>query len=152
MHITIECDGASDQKYGGYGFVIKEGQKIVKEGFGGLLGTSNTAEWKAVMEGVRAAKEMGFSQFTIQTDSKLVVNQLNRKWRIRKAHLKKCYKETMEVLASCEWLIRWIPRELNERADELSKKGFRRCHGRPLYEWWKERSAESNHIRSIFVK
>jgi hypothetical protein len=67
---------------------------------------------------------------TIHGDFKLVVNQLNGKWRVRKGlYLSTAIeaKELLGYLHGLGWQINlcWIPRAQNEECDALSKKA---CH------------------------
>lgn len=61
----------------------------------------------------------------IHGDSKLVIEQMNGNWQIKKgfyvqfAHRSKVILE--ELKSKCKVEIRWIPRAQNELADELSK-------------------------------
>lgn len=61
----------------------------------------------------------------IQGDSKLVIEQMNGKWRIKEGHYvqfaHRAKKILNELQAKCKVTIMWIPREENNIADELSE-------------------------------
>jgi ribonuclease HI len=66
----------------------------------------------------------------IHGDSKLVINQLTGRWRIKKGLYLSIAIETKQLLAHLRglgWQISfcWIPREQNEECDALSKKSCR---------------------------
>ena len=65
-------------------------------------------------------------RITIFGDSKLIVNQFNLIWRINEQKFKP-YFETARALNATAKVgeAHWIPREQNEKADELSKMGLK---------------------------
>lgn len=117
------CDGAKDSCGAGWGFWVEKDGMCVEEHCGRIEGTSNEAEWTAVVEATKRIKEAGESA-EILSDSQLVMFQLTGKWELRAKHLLKFKREALENLAGIRWSAEWIPRELNERADELSKRGI----------------------------
>lgn len=114
------CDGASENGSAGWGFWIEDGQVCVEERHGGFSGTCNEAEWTAVLEATRTAKQLHES-VEIVSDSQLIIYQLTGKWKLKAKNLFEFRRESLENLKGLEWSAFWIPRSLNERADELSK-------------------------------
>jgi ribonuclease HI len=119
------CDGANENGQSGWGFWIEEDGKKIEEKWGVLEGTSNEAEWTAVVEATKRAKEIG-EEVEIFSDSNLIINQLTGKWRTKAPHLKHFVRSARENLLGITWSAEWIPREENECADELSKRGILR--------------------------
>lgn len=115
-----------------YGWVIKtiEG-KMISEGNGvvcyGKGATNNVAEYAALEEGLKYISSLNRKiKLICLGDSKLVVNQVNKKWKCKKLHLQ-AYRDRIWCLLgkmSSDVEIRWISRWDNVRADALSK---RRC-------------------------
>ena len=104
------------------GFVLKdeEGQ-VVKKG-GTFLGvaTNNEAEYRALIEGLQAAKEFNPNHLDCFLDSSLVVNQLNGTFKIKEARLRKLVFEAKALeqeLTSVRY--QHIPREENKEADAI---------------------------------
>ena len=63
----------------------------------------------------------------ISADSLLLVNQLNRRYKIRELHLKALYKQVMHLISGFkEVKISYIPREKNRGADKLAEEAIRR--------------------------
>lgn len=86
--------------------------------------TNNVAEYYALQWILNWLKEAGLTEDVIKIygDSQLVINQMNGQWKI------KCGKYVQAALSCKECLtefknitLRWIPREENNYADELSK-------------------------------
>ena len=85
-------------------------------------GTHNTAEWEALMLGLRVALKHGERHVIAKGDSTLVVKQVNDEWKAKHEAMRRLRTEAKELLAQFEtWSVEWIPREENRRADELGR-------------------------------
>jgi ribonuclease HI len=99
-------------------FVFREGGYV---GFGPKM-SNNVAEYAAFMEAVsQCLKYPG--PVVIRGDSKLVINQMNRKWRAKAGLYKPFYEQARLLWAKLAPRARleWVPRERNEVCDGLSK-------------------------------
>lgn len=93
-------------------------------------GTSNIAEWLALIEALKIAKsyreEDKNCKISIFGDSKLIVNQFNLLWRVNEEKFLPLFKEARRLNAQVRiGEIYWIKREYNKKADELSKIGLK---------------------------
>lgn len=95
------------------------------------IGTSNVAEWQAMVKSLEIAikycEEHKDTQVHIFGDSQLIVYQFKGHWECRKRHLKVYYEQAQNLRRQMGgWLyaVSWIPREQNKLADKLSKKAF----------------------------
>lgn len=85
-------------------------------------GTHNTAEWHALILGLRIALKHGARHVVVKGDSMLVVKQINREWKTKNAALQSLRTQAEELLALFEtWRVEWIPRKENRRTDELGR-------------------------------
>lgn len=123
--ITIYTDGGARNNPGpaGAGIVIKEGEKVICE-VGQYLGeqTNNWAEYEAVAIALGKAHEFLLRDRDIEfrLDSKLVVEQLNGKWKIKEPALKQQATKIRTLLQSFgPTTFVHIPREENAEADAL---------------------------------
>lgn len=127
--VQLFFDGAAIPNPGRMGIgavLIKDGKKLssLSEKLHGI-GTNNIAEYSALMAGIKMARERGFSELVIRGDSKLVINQVNGRWKVRNAKLKKLHYNIMiELKGLSGYEIKWVPREKNSIADSLSKKAL----------------------------
>ena len=92
--------------------------------------SNNVAEYAGVLQILKYLSTHPPGRITIHGDSKLVISQLNGKWRMRKGLYLSTAKEAKALLAhlhNCGWEINlcWIPRAQNEECDALSKQA---CH------------------------
>ena len=89
--------------------------------------TNNVAEYVGLINLLRHLIENNLTNqvICIYGDSQLVINQTNHKYRVKSERLLSYFNETKMLLSQFENIsIRWIPREKNNEADKLSKKGY----------------------------
>jgi ribonuclease HI len=84
------------------------------------VATNNVAEYRAVLLGLRRAKELGATEVEIVNDSELVAKQLTGDYKVKHAAMKPLYLDTMAALRGfADWSIRSVPRAQNADADAL---------------------------------
>lgn len=91
--------------------------------------SNNLAEYLALEYVLRFIKAQEFKdcEIMIKSDSMLLVNQSNGRWRIKKgAYADKARECRLEMInlantRNINFKVEWIPREQNEYADNLSK-------------------------------
>jgi len=92
------------------------------------LNTNNMAEYMAFNRVLELLANKTDSVINIFGDSMLVVMQMNGKWGIKKgSYLNEALKSSKlfnELERNNKITLRWIPREQNEKADELSKNAI----------------------------
>lgn len=82
--------------------------------------TNNVAEYRAVLLGLDAARELGAREVDVVNDSELVARQIGGEYKVKHAGLKPLFRETMEALRGFDrWSVQSVRRAANERADEL---------------------------------
>ena len=130
--IIIYCDGCCETRNpGGYacwGWIAYENGKTVNNN-NGCIGrgegmTNNVAEYEAVLQALRWAKENHLMSCRFRTDSQLVVNQVRGNWQINALHLIPKIEEARKLLKATGSIIEWVPKEQNESADKLSRIAY----------------------------
>lgn len=86
--------------------------------------TNNEAEYNAAILLLKAARERGVTRLTVRGDSKLVVSQLSKQWKINLPHLRELAHEAWRIAEGMSVTYEWIPRERNKRADKLSNEAI----------------------------
>lgn len=88
--------------------------------------TNNVAEYVSAIRALELLRERGYRGVVIASgDSQLVVRQMQGEYTVQAEHLKAYHDRLTQLareFASVDW--RWIPRERNRRADELSKRAL----------------------------
>jgi ribonuclease HI len=120
-------DGASKGNPGpaGIGGVILDGTRVVGEISKSIgTATNNQAEYEALLEVLRKAKELGVEWLSVFSDSELVVRQLNGQYRIKDPKLRVLYHQASELRAFFKKItFHHVPREKNKHADALANLG-----------------------------
>lgn len=102
MKLTIYTDGGSRNNPGpsATGIVIKNDTGDVLAAYGEYLGhqTNNYAEYMAIISGLKKARELGATEVACIADSKLVVEQLNGRWKVREPTLQKLFIQAWNEL------------------------------------------------------
>jgi ribonuclease HI len=82
--------------------------------------THNVAEYQALIEGLKLAREQGIERIRVYMDSEIVVDQVNGVSAVRQAHLLELHAEARRLVGLFKsFRISWVPRELNAEADRL---------------------------------
>lgn len=122
--IYIYCDGASRGNPGpaSYGVSIVDANGLAIAEFGEKLGvrTNNYAEYQGVIAALRYLSGTDYREITIRMDSKLVIEQLAGRWKVKSPDMRELVSEASRLLGPFEAKLEWIPREENSRADELA--------------------------------
>lgn len=125
----VYADGACRGNPGpaAIGWVLLTGDSgIVTEG-GKRIGqaTNNRAEYEALIHALELAADYGFETVTVRSDSELVVRQVRGEWNTNDPDLRERRVRVRGLLDEFEsWSIEHVPREINERADELANEAF----------------------------
>ena len=125
--IEVHIDGASRGNPGlsAIGIIIKHNEKILME-HSEFLGirTNNQAEYEALRRALEICNKLD-KEITIFSDSELLVNQRNTKYKIRNQNLKMISREISNLEKNFEKIqYRHIPREKNNKADKLANKAL----------------------------
>jgi len=123
--LRLYTDGAARGNPGpaALGVVIEDDQGMRLRGLHRFLGkaTNNEAEYEALIEGLKAVSEWKPDRLEIFLDSKLVVEQVNGRWKVKEARLQSLQTKAKELLAAFpEVEIKHVERERNKGADALA--------------------------------
>ncbi|CAQ05257.1 bifunctional RNase H/acid phosphatase [Corynebacterium urealyticum] len=137
MRLSVECDGGSRGNPGPAGT-----GSSVKDAAGAEVGcvwqfikhaTNNVAEYQGLINGLNLAVEIAEQQgvkpgslsVDVRMDSKLVVEQMSGRWKIKHPDMKPLAQEVKRIegqLAQVSYT--WVPRAQNARADELANRAM----------------------------
>jgi ribonuclease HI len=101
------------------GEVLKEGKQRIG------VETNNVAEYRALIEGLKAAEQFHPNRLLCHLDSELVVKQLNGEYRVKMATLQPFFEEIKKLADELpDVVFVHIPREDNYRADALVNRAL----------------------------
>ncbi|MFJ5027091.1 bifunctional RNase H/acid phosphatase [Streptomyces sp. NPDC088560] len=126
----VEADGGSRGNPGpaGYGAVVSDaatGETLAEEAeFLGVV-TNNVAEYRGLLAGLRAAHALDpTATVHVRMDSKLVVEQMSGRWKIKHPDMKPLATQARSVFPPDQVTYEWIPRERNKHADRLANEAM----------------------------
>ncbi len=128
--LIVEADGGSRGNPG----IAAGGAVVVDAATGELLAelgvyvgiaTNNVAEYRGMLEGLRRAFEIdpGASVHVLM-DSKLVVEQMSGRWKIKHPDMRQIAGEVRELIGHRPVTFEWVPRLQNSRADALANRSM----------------------------
>ncbi len=122
-HFIVTADGGSRGNPGAaaYGAVVYENNEIVKE-LGASIGvaSNNVAEYQGLIAGLKGVNEIDpTATILVKMDSKLVVEQMSGRWKVKHPNMQKLAKEAFAAHDSTLVSYQWIPREENSHADSI---------------------------------
>jgi ribonuclease H / adenosylcobalamin/alpha-ribazole phosphatase len=83
--------------------------------------TNNVAEYAAVVLALRKAHKLGATEIDLRLDSKLLVEQLSGRWRVKHPGLIGLNREAQQLLAGFRrYTVTHEPRAMNRAADALA--------------------------------
>ncbi len=98
--------------------VVGEGEKM----------SNNVAEYQGVQKAAAwlASKGRDTEEIVFKSDSRLIVNQMNGKWKVHKGLYVDYYERALEAVRKLgRTRFIWIPREENSYADSLTERAYR---------------------------
>jgi len=83
--------------------------------------TNNVAEYTAVVRAIGLALELGARRLELLLDSKLIVEQLAGRWRVKDLKLRPLWAEALQGLRTLPegWVAAHVPRAQNSQADAM---------------------------------
>ncbi|MFG2933228.1 bifunctional RNase H/acid phosphatase [Streptomyces achromogenes] len=126
----VEADGGSRGNPGpaGYGAVVRDaatGETLTEAAEYLGTATNNVAEYRGLLAGLRAAHALDpGARVRVRMDSKLVVEQMSGRWKIKHPDMKPLALEARSVFPPDQVTYEWIPRERNKQADRLANEAM----------------------------
>ncbi|WP_410875331.1 bifunctional RNase H/acid phosphatase [Nocardia sp. A7] len=128
--VIVEADGGSRGNPGpaGYGAVVFAADHVRvlaerKEYIG--VATNNVAEYRGLLAGLAASAELGARVVTVRMDSKLVVEQMSGRWKIKHPSMIPLAEQARALVAGFDRVsFTWIPRAQNSHADRLANEAM----------------------------
>jgi len=128
LRLILHCDGAARGNPGPAGVGIhitdEDGTTVaeIAEGIGET--TNNVAEYTAAIRGLERAQELGAAEVHLRSDSKLLIEQLAGRWKIKNENLIRLHRDIRDLVEDFERVTyEHVPRERNVEADRLANEG-----------------------------
>jgi probable phosphoglycerate mutase len=130
LRVTVEADGGSRGNPGpaGYGAVVRDavtGAVLAERAAGIGRATNNVAEYGGLIAGLEAAREVGADDVEVRMDSKLVVEQMSGRWKVKHPSMQPLAREAGDIVRDLGRVrFSWIPRAQNAHADRLANEAM----------------------------
>lgn len=130
MRVLIEADGGSRGNPGpaGYGAVVwtADRRTVLAEAKSSIgVATNNVAEYRGLIAGLQEAGRLGATDIAAFMDSKLVIEQMAGRWRVKHPDLAPLHRQATELANTFDSVsYTWIPREDNSHADRLANEAM----------------------------
>jgi ribonuclease HI len=126
--VIVNADGAARGNPGpaGIGAVVRSSRgrvlAEVAEGIG--VATNNVAEYRAALAGLERARALGATHVLFRSDSRLLIEQLAGRFRVKNPTLRRLHEEVRAVMRSFDEVrLEHVPRGFNKEADTLANRG-----------------------------
>lgn len=134
MHMGY-FDGATNPNPGELGLgaciVDHKGDEVIATSSYRPYGTNNEAEYLSLILLLKMAKKAGIKELECYGDSKLIINQVNGVFKVSDK-FRPYHSEVLSLSNSFESIsFNWVKRDLNTRADALSKAGLSLKYNKP---------------------
>ncbi|TYP88508.1 bifunctional RNase H/acid phosphatase [Blastococcus xanthinilyticus] len=134
---VVEADGGSRGNPGpaGYGALVRDaetGRVLAERAASVGRATNNVAEYGGLVAGLQAALDLDASaQVEVRMDSKLVVEQMSGRWKIKHPDMQQLALQAQQIARKLGGVrYTWVPRAQNGAADALANSAM---DGRPVH-------------------
>ena len=124
--LVVEADGGSrgNPGHAGYGALVRDpdtGEILVEKAqYLGIV-SNNVAEYSGLIAALELAHEIDPDAWILaKMDSKLVVEQMSGRWKIKHEDMRRLASVARSVVDPHRVKYQWIPREINKDADRKS--------------------------------
>jgi ribonuclease HI len=126
--LIVSVDGAARGNPGPAGIGVsvsgEDGRIVAQLGEGIGHATNNQAEYRAAVAGLTLAAQHGARAVLLRSDSRLLVEQLEGRFRVKDPTLRRHHEEARKLMAAFdEVTVEHVPREENAEADRLANQG-----------------------------
>ncbi|MGU3294024.1 bifunctional RNase H/acid phosphatase [Williamsia sp. M5A3_1d] len=130
MRVIVEADGGSRGNPGvaGYGTVVFDADHRTvlaerKEYIG--RATNNVAEYRGLIAGLGAARDLDADEVSVRMDSKLVVEQMSGRWKVKHPDMIPLAEQARDLVSGFSHVdFAWIARAENSHADRLANEAM----------------------------
>lgn len=128
--LVIEADGGSRGNPGtaaGGAVIIDPATGEILAEIGRYVGiaTNNVAEYHGLLRGLEVAARLDpTARVHVRMDSKLVVEQMSGRWKVKHPDMQVLARRAHEVLAGRVATFEWVPRAQNARADAVANESM----------------------------
>ena len=127
--VVVHADGASrgnpGDAAGGAVVIADDGQVVAELGVLCGVASNNVAEYRGMIEALRLLRRWETDQpVDVRMDSKLVVEQMSGRWKVKHPDMRDLVREAHEVIGPMSVTFQWVPRADNALADAAANRAL----------------------------
>lgn len=122
-------NGSMNTHSGAGSLIIRDGRTVWEKYEYAPGRTNNQAEYRALQMALEAAHSLGIKKAVCRGDSKLVIEQMSGRWKVKAANMLRSYGECKRAESEGEFdVVKYehVYREYNRRADALADAAIAR--------------------------
>lgn len=128
LRLIVSTDGAARGNPGPAGVGVhitdERGRTVAEIARGIGIATNNVAEYTAAIDGLTRAAELGATDVLLRSDSRLLVEQVAGRFRVKHPTLQRLHAEVRDLARGFRSVsYEHVPREQNKDADRLANAG-----------------------------
>jgi ribonuclease HI len=112
----------------GVGVIVRNERGDIILSRSGYIGetTNNVAEYSALLLLLRSMQTIPCTRLVVQSDSELMVRQVNGQYKVKDPKLKRLFLEVQRLKANAPYTfeLHYVPREQNTETDRLANEGI----------------------------
>jgi ribonuclease HI len=130
LRVIVEADGGSRGNPGpaGYGALVRDadtGELLCERAAGIGVASNNVAEYRGLIAALQAALDLGASVVEVRMDSKLVVEQMSSRWKVKHPDMQVLAREAAGLVRQFDEVrFQHMRREFNKHADRLANEAM----------------------------
>jgi broad specificity phosphatase PhoE/ribonuclease HI len=130
LRVIVEADGGSRGNPGpaGYGALVRDADtgELLREAAAGIgTASNNVAEYRGLIAGLQAALDLGAAVVEVRMDSKLVVEQMSSRWKVKHPDMQVLAREAAALVRQFDQVtFQHMRREFNKHADRLANEAM----------------------------
>jgi probable phosphoglycerate mutase len=128
--VVVEADGGSRGNPGpaGYGALVRDastGELLTEVAAGIGTASNNVAEYSGLLAGLQAALDLGADVVEVRMDSKLVVEQMSGRWKVKHPDMQALARQAAALVRQLGTVrFTHVPRASNAHADRLANQAM----------------------------
>jgi probable phosphoglycerate mutase len=127
MNVNIDGGSRGNPGPAGYGVRFTGADGTIVAEFSGTIGvaTNNVAEYNGLLAALRYAREHGYTDLTVRSDSLLLVCQMRGEYKVKHPGLQPLHAEARRLAAEVGRVrFEHVRREANAEADRLANEAM----------------------------
>jgi len=105
--------------------LLEDGKKVLEISKIIGKGTNNIAEWRALIEGLKLARDYACEEIEVRGDSQLIIRQISGRYQVKSDNLIPLFNEARKLCRTFKKIdFKWVKRDENSYTDSMVNKAL----------------------------